>query len=641
MLALLVALGAGIGTSAFFFGYYNASIWVPAGLAILAALTAGLIARPPELGTAAVLALTGLGSLAFWGLASGFWAESVEQAMIDGNRLLVYAVLLGFVIVLARSDAAGSWLVGALAITTVSVGAALLARMLLGDADPLFLRGRLNSPLGYANGEATYFLLAIWPCIAAAEQHRSRALAATGVAGASLLGSLLVLTGSRGGLVAAAASAVLVLALVPGRARRAWVLLIVVGSVAAIAPTLLDVGGAGRAEIATTAHTAAIATLLSALLAGVLWGVVTTAVRRVDARILRYATVGVFGLALATVLAIGIASSDSIARSIDRQYDAFISLSAKPAVDSGAARLASGGGNRYDYWRIAWKAWKRAPARGLGAGNYDVAYFANRATLENVRQPHSLPLQTLSELGLVGGALLLTFLIGVGIGAWHTARSARQTPQAHFIAVASIGMVAAWLAHTSVDWSHLLPGVTAAAIVAAGLLVRPRTAEARQPRTGAAHVRGRVVAAALVAAILTLIGVSLSRQGMADYFRGEAREALAKNPARTLLDADRTLRLDPESVAAYQLKAAALARYNKPSAARRALLEATRREPSEFVTWALLGDLAVRTGNVAQARDAYRHAHELNPRDSTLSALSKDPAAAAKGILKREVQTGP
>jgi cytochrome c-type biogenesis protein CcmH/NrfG len=128
--------------------------------------------------------------------------------------------------------------------------------------------------------------------------------------------------------------------------------------------------------------------------------------------------------------------------------------------------------------------------------------------------------------------------------------------------------------------------------------------------------------------------VSLSRQGMAEYFRGEAREALPANPAETLVQADRSLRLDPEAISAYQLKAAALARFNEPAAARKALEEATRREPRDFVTWALLGDLAIRTGDLSGARASYRRAHALNPRDPSLSALSKDPASAAAGILE-------
>ena len=69
-----------------------------------------------------------------------------------------------------------------------------------------------------------------------------------------------------------------------------------------------------------------------------------------------------------------------------------------------ASRLATGAGNRYDYWRVAVDAWREHPLTGVGAGGYDKPYFAHRTTAEDIRQPHSLPLQVLAELGIVGGA---------------------------------------------------------------------------------------------------------------------------------------------------------------------------------------------------------------------------------------------
>jgi Flp pilus assembly protein TadD len=45
------------------------------------------------------------------------------------------------------------------------------------------------------------------------------------------------------------------------------------------------------------------------------------------------------------------------------------------------------------------------------------------------------------------------------------------------------------------------------------------------------------------------------------------------------------------------------------------------------VTWGLLGDIAVRRGDLAQARRDYGQASELNPRDTGLQALAKNPRA--------------
>jgi cytochrome c-type biogenesis protein CcmH/NrfG len=56
------------------------------------------------------------------------------------------------------------------------------------------------------------------------------------------------------------------------------------------------------------------------------------------------------------------------------------------------------------------------------------------------------------------------------------------------------------------------------------------------------------------------------------------------------------------------------------------LREAARREPRNFVTWALLGDLAVRSGNMAVAKQNYRRALALNPRDVGLRQHVRDAA---------------
>jgi tetratricopeptide (TPR) repeat protein len=134
-----------------------------------------------------------------------------------------------------------------------------------------------------------------------------------------------------------------------------------------------------------------------------------------------------------------------------------------------------------------------------------------------------------------------------------------------------------------------------------------------------------------VAAVLMVAGVSLSRQALAEHYRAEASSALGRQPARAVEEADRALRLDPEMVAVYYTKAAALARFNDADGARAALREALRREPDDFVTWTLLGDLEVRRGAIGAARRSYRGALRRNPLDPSLQALVRDPRLALAG----------
>jgi tetratricopeptide (TPR) repeat protein len=146
---------------------------------------------------------------------------------------------------------------------------------------------------------------------------------------------------------------------------------------------------------------------------------------------------------------------------------------------------------------------------------------------------------------------------------------------------------------------------------------------------GLRRLRPRLATALIVAIGLATAGVSLSRQGLAEHFRVTAQRSLAERPADALRDADRSLRLDTAAVETYYVKAAALARFDEGPAARETLLAAARREPHDFVTWALLGDLAVRGGDLGQARRDYGRASELNPRDAGLREAALHPARAA------------
>ena len=136
--------------------------------------------------------------------------------------------------------------------------------------------------------------------------------------------------------------------------------------------------------------------------------------------------------------------------------------------------------------------------RGIGAGNYDRTYFLERRTTEDIRQPHSIELQTLGELGLVGGVLLAVFLVAVLAGFARRARAAADEPRVRGLAVAAGGAFLVWLVHTSVDWLHLIPGITGIAL-ASPRFWSVRGARPRAEGTGSARIA--VVAVCGVAVI--------------------------------------------------------------------------------------------------------------------------------------------
>ena len=389
--------------------------------------------------------------------------------------------------------------------------------------------------------------------------------------------------------------------------------------------------------------------MLAALVAGGAWALLSalaSAIARRDEKArVRNAASWLLGIGALVAIALALASASTIESRLDRQWHAFTHLaepgeSATPASSSARSRLLSGAGNRYDYWRIAWRLWRDHPLEGVGAGNYPRSYYELRATTEDVEQPHSLELQTLSELGLVGAVLLAMLLGGVLWGALRMRRSASESALSRTLLVGALGVFSAWLVQASVDWMALLPGLTAIALCAGAVLVWPRAqpvheASARERRASVLGGRPALAfGASAVVLALIVAGASLSRQGLADLYRSRAQRELATHPSAALDDVNRALEIDASSIQSYYVKAAALARFDQSERAEAALKTAVAREPGNFVTWVLLGDLAVRENDLAAASLRYRQAHRLNPRDIAVAKLASAPRQLLQALAK-------
>jgi hypothetical protein len=384
--------------------------------------------------------------------------------------------------------------------------------------------------------------------------------------------------------------------------------------------------------------------ILAAIGAGVVWGLLVAVAGHIaargdeDARRLRRAASVAAALVVLVPVAGALIRASSIENTVRTQWHAFVNVAETPATSSADAtstRLFSGSGNRYDYWRIAWSVFKAHPLAGVGAGGYTEPYFRQRHTTEAVQNPHSIELQILAELGLVGAALFAILLAGIVMGGARMRTAARAAAGARTAMVASTGAVVVWLVDTSGDWMHLLPGVTAIAIAGMAVLCSaPAHADAHPGTSGpeAPSRRARtLVGAAIMAFILAVAGASLLRSGLARRYLDDARAELRQNPAAAISDASSSLRLDSANLDAYYVTAAGLARFNRAAAARDVLLAAIRQNPDNFVTWTLLGDLEVRAGNLSAAMRAYRHALALDPRDPAVAALAADPKSALHG----------
>ena len=410
-------------------------------LVLLAALT-GSLPRTKAAG-AAVLGLAGL---AGWTALSLGWAPLEDPARDDLDRLLLYLGALVASALAWEDRRAARALVepGLLAGTTVVALYALGSDLALWPVtETLSANGRLDQPITYWNGLGA--LCALGTVLAVrvtGDRERPGRLRASAAAAGVPLVTVVVLTYSRGALAALAGGLLVLLVLAPTWSQlRAAAIVLEAGAVGAalgfVDDTLLllvPVIAAGAAAFALWAEReeADEAVRLGRLPLPPRPGLLAAALCA--------------ALVLVPVLA-GIGESEA-------------------PTDATASRFAAAGTHRDEYWAVALRAFADEPLQGVGTSGFGVEWQRERTIDEAARDAHSLELETLAELGLVG-ALLLALLLG---GTALAARAVQRTDPV--LAAGPAAALACWLLHASLDWDWELPGVTLPAVVLAGALLR-------------------------------------------------------------------------------------------------------------------------------------------------------------------------
>jgi hypothetical protein len=622
-------------------GYFNFSVWGPLALGALVVLVVVALTARTDVTRYGIAAAVGLGSLLVLSAASLLWAESKESAWTEINRLAFYAALFAIVLFTVRDRRTGRLVVLILGSGALLTSLILTGSFLLGHGQGAFLGRRLDSPIGYINGTAGLLVIGIWPWIAYAETASRRMVRAASLAAAALIAGTCVLTESRAIVPASALTGALVLLCAPERARRLANLALVAVAVTIGLPATLRVyssGGAADRLLAPSPgvlRAAAAAIVLGALVAGAARYWLPDLVRwlrsqcsPVTLRRLRTATI--VG-AICVVAAGAVAGGPFIAR----QYREFTALRVN---QNSSVRFIDASGFRYDLWRVAVREFEAHPLGGLGAGNYDVEYYRLRNNPEYVTQPHSLELEMAAELG-IGGVLALLLFCGATFAAGFARRGTLASGD-RLIKVAALGMFAAFLIDTSVDWLYDIPGLAGIAIVAAALLVvpagsrpkrdRPSRAGAGSEGAGQRSLLGRIAPVVLCLAAVAVLAASIGRQYVASRYASNGTGEITRSPQKALGTLHEALSLDPYALTTLYSIAAAYARLDDYADARDALLLAARREPHNYVPPALLGDLALRRGLYTVALEQYRQALILNPRDPDLIQAERTAESLAR-----------
>src|SRR5207248_36815 len=202
----------------------------------------------------------------------------------------------------------------------------------------------------------------------------------------------------------------------------------------------------------------------------------------------------------------------------------------------GPGRLAAvSSTSRWQWWKEAWRAFEDQPGQGSGAGSFELAHRLFRTNNIVVTEPHNVPLQFLSETGVVGFLLALGSVVAAGMGVTRVYRGLAGEERA--VAAALIVGALAFLLHSLVDFDWDFVAVCAPFLMTVGVLLGGvRTVPAARSWT----------LAPIPFALVFAVAYSLLTPWFAGRETDSALAALgAGRPAVAARDAHRAGSLDP------------------------------------------------------------------------------------------------
>jgi O-antigen ligase len=556
--------------SALFFGggAFDSSLpWLGGG-ALLAILVSLAVLGPP----AGIRSLLPLAALTAWLALSIAWSTLPDRSWTYADRTLVYLL---FAVL-------GLWVAPRIRELALGLGAlfALVALWaLLGKVVPSVYDygppgvSRLRAPVGLWNQLA---LLGAFALPIALWRRRIE-----GTLLAYVWFVALVLTESRGGLVVAAVVVVLWFVLGEERIEAAAVLVAAVlpaAAVAGVAFALKGITSDGQSY-----HTR--------WRDGIVFGVVLLAGAGVAAALervpppqptpfVRRAALALGVLAVAAVVAVGAVKAES----------AWRSFTSSAQVTNTGNRFGSAASNyRWVWWKQAWHGFEHHALAGTGAGSFQLTNLLYRTSyLDQTIEPHSLPLQFLSETGVVGFVLLVVAVIALLWPSWRRAGPA--------FALALI--LPAYLLHALIDVDWDFAAVSAPAFLAAGAIAgRPVPVR---------RTSGFAVLAVAGASLLAFGALLLPWLG--SRWTGDAEASV--NDTQAVHLAKRARSVDPLSAEAVWAQALATTGY-APAQALYAL--ATRKEPENPEWWVLKARFELDAGCARAALTDFYRFNALDP----------------------------
>jgi O-antigen ligase len=486
-------------------------------------------------------------------------------------------------------------------------------------------------PVDFWNALAIVFVLGLPLALWVASDRSRRPLARAGAA-VLLFGLIvgLLLTYSRGGILAGALALIVWLAFTRDRLESVAALVLaglVAAGVFAFAlrlPGVVDDGQplATRVEDGRAFGLALVLGALAVLAVGYAGArlevsrPVSDEARARLGRVLRLVAVA---LVAAGIVVLGV-RGEAVGDWVERQADEFANPPTELVTQSSSRLTSISSNNRWTWWNEAWEAFEAAPILGTGAASFPTVHQILRQDTLTVTEPHSVPLQFLSETGVIGALLACSAGIAALVGCFAAVRRATAVERAPTLALA-VGVLV-YAAHSLVDFDWSFIASTAPVLAVTGMLL----ASGRSPaRTSGGLAAGLLAVLLAAAVVISLAAPWLSARKVDDAYAalGESR------PAAALDEADTARALDPLSLDPLFAKANAEALLGDLDGARASLIRAVELQPLDADAWYELGAFELQVAGRPNAALVYlERAEELDP-FGPASSLTPEALAAA------------
>jgi hypothetical protein len=573
------------------------------------------------------VAVTLLATYAAWSYLSIVWADEQGLAWDGANRTALYAIVLALFALWPVRGAPALFLIAVYALGVAGIGLVELLRAQgASQSIQYFYEGRLSEPTGYTNANVELFFSGFWPCIVlAARREVPVALRSIALGAAGLLTCLAVMGQSRGWLFLMPVAVIVFVALVPGRGRNIAALAAVgIGMALTVAPVLAVYNDFRPFKPPGEAYASAVhaTLLLSGALA--LVGLVAAVVdRRVEAGpvVSRRVSAGMVCLLVAlSVAAMGVVdvrrgNPVTLASNAWSEFKAG-GTDASDLKQRFRVTLAT---YRYDYWRVAFENFQRAPLIGVGADNYGRDYQRKGKSIQTPRYPHNVVLRAMSETGLIGTALLGGSIAAALCAAAMALRRGRRLI-APVAGVAVVGF-AYWVMQGLLDWFWEFAGLGAPAFAMLGLAAG--LGAAARPEKGRGDRVPRATALAVGGLTVALLVGGMAVPWLAERQLRLGRATASSDPALALQHLRTAASLNPLSPDAQRTAALIEVRQGHNGRAEVLLRRSSRRSPPDAFSVAELSAIASVRMRQAEARRLADEALRLAPRNVVVQRVHR------------------